>query len=124
MLQAAHACEVDVDRGPDWLFVRPRGKTFMGREAELAEQIWGLLEQSTTHRLVLEMDDIELLVSSLIGQLILLQKRIEIQCGMMRVCGLSAANQLALETCSLGGYLPQYQDRTEAVMGGRPNRPR
>jgi anti-anti-sigma factor len=96
----------------------------MGREAELANQVWGLLEQSTTHRLVLEMDDIELLASSIIGQLILLQKRIASQGGLMRICGLSASNQRALETCRLGGYLPQYQDRTEAVMGARPKQPR
>ena len=124
MRQATRACDVDVDRGPDWLFIRPHGQSLLGREAELAEQVWTLLEQSSTHRLVLEMDDIGLLASSVVGQLILLQKRISNQGGLMRLCGLSMDNQRVLATCRLGGYLPQYQNRTESVMGTRPPQPR
>jgi anti-anti-sigma factor len=95
-----------------------------GHELDLAEQVWSLLEQNMTHRLVLELDDIGLLISSLIGQLVLLQKKIGSQGGLMRLCGLSANNKRVLETCRLGGYLPQYADRTQAVMGERPVKPR
>jgi len=124
MVQATGGCELNVERGPDWLFVRPRGESLTDHAPELAEQLWALLEQSLTHRLVLEMDDVELLRSAIVGQLVLLQKRISGQGGLMRLCGLSPANQRVLATCRLGGYLPQYQNRTEAVMGERPTQPR
>lgn len=124
MVHAARRCEMDVERGPNWLFVRPHGATLRGNETELAAQVLGLLEQNFTHRLVLELDDLELLWSSIIGQLVLLHKRIDGQGGLMRLCGLSAANQRVLETCRLSEYLPQYNDRTEALMGVRPTQPR
>ena len=124
MAQAARCCKLDVERGPDWLFVRPHGATLRGHETELAEQILDLLEQNFTHRVVLELDDLGLLLSSIIGQLVLLHKRIDGQGGLMRLCGLSAANQRVLATCRLNEYLPQYRDRTAAVMGARPAQPR
>ena len=77
-----------------------------------------------THRLVLELDDIGPMMSSLIGQLVLLQKRISSHGGLMRLCGVSPSNQRVLAVCRLGGYLPQYADRTQAVMGERPMQPR
>lgn len=124
MVQAARGCELEVERGPDWLFVRPHGASLFGRETELADQVWNLLEQCTTHRLVLELDDLGPLVSAMIAQLMLLQKRISGQGGLMRLCGLSAANQRVLATCRLNGYLAQYNNRTEALMGARPVQPR
>lgn len=124
MIEAARGCDLHVDRGPDWLFVRPDGASLRGRESELGDQIWHLLEQCTAHRLVLELDDIGPLVSSLIGQLVMLQKRISEQGGLMRVCGLSSANQQVLATTRLGGYFPHYHDRNDAVMAARPSQPR
>jgi anti-anti-sigma factor len=124
MVQAARVGDLDVERGPDWLFVRPHGASLRGHEDGLAEQIWHLLEQSMAHRLVLEMDDVGPLVSSLIGQLALLHKRISGQGGLMRLCGLSAANQRVLMTCRLSGYFPPYSDRNDAVMASRPQQPR
>ena len=124
MIQAARGCELEVERGPDWLFVKPQGASLRGHEDELAEQIWQLLEQCTTHRLVLELNDVDLFVSSLVGQLVLLQQRICDRGGLMRLCGLSAANQRALIACRLNGYFPLYSDRTQAVMASRPQQPR
>jgi anti-anti-sigma factor len=83
----------------------------------LAEQVWSLIEQSFTHRLVLEMEKVPFLTSHLIGQLVCLQKRLHGHDGMLRISGLSARNQEVLETCRLGGCLPCYRDRESAVMG-------
>ena len=124
MVQSYGGCELDVERGPDWLFVRPHGESLRGHEDELAEQIWQLLEQCTTHRLVLELDDVGSFMSSLIGQLVLLHQRICNRGGLMRLCGLSAANRRALDASRLSGYFPQYRDRNEAVMAVRPMQPR
>ena len=77
MLATAPGCELDVERGPDWLLVRVRRMDLAESDAPpFAEQIWCLLEQHFTHRLVLELDQVRLLNSHLIGQLIQLYRRI------------------------------------------------
>jgi anti-anti-sigma regulatory factor len=107
------------------LFVRPHVAAKQADDGGLADQVWDLLECSSTHRLVLELDEVGLLESGLIGQLLLLKERIESRGGMMRICGLSPANQQVLAKCQLESFLPQYCDRTDAVMGGfRPTQPR
>jgi anti-anti-sigma factor len=124
MVQATHSLQLDVERGPDWLFVRPHVATLCEHATELANEVWQLLEQSLTHRLVLELDDIGPLYSSLVGQLIWLQKRISQEGGLMRLCGLSPDNQRVLNTARLSSYFGNYSDRNDAVMCSRPLQPR
>ncbi|MCU0878193.1 MAG: STAS domain-containing protein [Pirellulaceae bacterium] len=116
---------LDIDRGPDWLFVRLRpprqGDT---GEIPLAEMIWERLEQEFCHRVVLELDDVTFLRSWLVGQLVLLHKRVASHEGMMRLCGVSRANEDVLRACRLDGRFPAYRNRTDAVMGHRPPQPR
>ena len=125
MVQIAEGWELDVERGPDWLFVRPHRMSSHATETPpLAEQIWLLLKQNVTNRLVLELDDIRFLHSYLIGQLVWLHKRIHTQGGIMRISGLSTPNQEVLRTSQLASRFPQYSNREEAVMGYRPTQPR
>ncbi len=130
MAQIAHGWEFDVERGPDWLFVRPRGPAHDPLEMvevdapELADEVWALVEKYFTRRLVLELDQIGHLNSCLIGQLVRLYKRVGTQGGLMRICGLSTANRRVLDLCRLSGRLPCYDNRTEAVMATRPAQPR
>jgi anti-anti-sigma factor len=123
----AHRCwDFDVERGPDWLFVRPHrlSKGDLG-SLRFADEVWHLLEQHLMHRLVLEMDDVGHLDSNLVGQLLSLFKRIHAHDGMMRVCALSAANEDVLHACRLESHFPRYADREEAVMGqSNPRQPR
>ncbi|HTQ39355.1 MAG TPA: STAS domain-containing protein [Pirellulales bacterium] len=124
--QAVAGWHFDVDRGPDWMFVRLRPAHDGGaEELALAARIWSILEQSFTYRLVLELDHIELLQSCLIAQLVMLSKRIHSHGGMLRLCGLSPGNQQVLHVCRLEGCLPNYDNRGDAVMGTqRPLQPR
>lgn len=116
---------LEIDRGPDWMFVRPlpprQGDT---GEVPLAEEIWHKMEQSFCHRVVLELDAVLFLRSWLVGELVRLHKRVTSQGGMLRVCGLSAANQDVLRCCRLEENFPAYRNRTDAVMGHRPPQPR
>lgn len=117
--------DFEVERGPDWLFVRPRRAGGVMQDAStFAEQIWSMLEQQFTHRLVLEMGAIDYLDSQLIGQLIWLYKRIHTHDGMMRVCELSDGNEEVLHVSRLGGWFPSYRSREDAVMGVMPRHPR
>ncbi len=124
-MQAIQAgCDLNVDRGPNWLFVKVGS---IGDEADilcLADQLWSLLDRALTYRLVLEMDEIDILRSLLIGQLVLLQKRIHQHGGMLRISGLSADNWQVIERCSMASRFPAYRDRVEAVMGAPRPKPR
>ena len=125
VLDIAHGWTMDVDRGPDWLFVRLHGpKDTLPEDTNLAETLWNLLRQHFTNRLVLELDDVPMLRSHFIGQLVLLQKRIHMDGGLMRLCGLSSNHQEALTACRLRDRFPNYCDREAAVMGHRPGLPR
>ncbi len=125
MVQIGEGWELDVERGPDWLFVRPHFVSSQATETPLlAEQIWSLLKQNFTNRLVLELDQIRFLHSYLIGQLVWLHKRIHTQGGIMRISGLSTPNQEVLRISQLDGRFPQYLNREDAVMGYRPTQPR
>jgi anti-anti-sigma regulatory factor len=118
--------ELDVDRGPDWIFVRLRpGHDGLHDDFTLAERIWSLLAQSFTYRLVLELDRVPLLYSNLIAQMVLLSKRIHSHGGLLRLCQLSPENQQVIHVCRLDGCLPHYESRGAAVMGAyRPMQPR
>lgn len=118
MLAIAPACELDVERGPDWLLVRVRNVDLSESDApELTERLWCLLEQHFTYRLVLELDEVRSLSSDLIGQLLTLYQRIHEHDGVMRLCGLSPQNRQMLHACRVDDQLPPYDDREAAVMG-------
>jgi anti-anti-sigma factor len=124
MLQTAAGWGLDVDRGPDWVFVRIHPPDGFEEAPSLAETVWAVLEQSFTYRLVLELNDLPRLHSALIGQLVLLSKRIHNRGGLLRLCGMSEENRQVLRLCRLASCLPDYESRGDAVMGHRPNRPR
>jgi anti-anti-sigma regulatory factor len=117
--------ELKVERGPGWLWVKVE---HLDRRASasppLAEQVWSLMERHFVSRLVLELDALDLLNSHLIGQLVVLDKRIGQRGGLMRLSGLSPFNQTVLRTHGLEGRFPVYGDLTDAVMGACPRRPR
>jgi len=125
LLELAPEWTMDIDRGPDWLFVRPRpphsGDT---KEIALAEMIWQTLDQSFCHRVVLELDDVSYLRSWMIGEIVRLHKRVTSHGGMLRLSGLSHDAETVLRICRLTDRLPAYRNRTDAVMGYRPPQPR
>jgi len=125
MIDVAGGWALDVQRGPGWLFVRlnsaPEG---WWQAPPLAECIWSLMQQHFVYRVVLECDEIAPLTSEIVGQLVLLRRRIDGRGGVMRLCGLSPANQDALACCRLAERFPLYADREEAVMANRPKQPR
>jgi anti-anti-sigma regulatory factor len=125
MTQLCAPWSLDVERGPDWLFIRlhPPDDAALP-SAPLADTIWQQLQQHFTYRLVLEMDQVSMLPSWLVGQLVLLRKRIDQHGGLLRLCGCTAGNQEVLEATRLGACFPRYSDRQEAVLGWRPTQPR
>ncbi|MGD9722794.1 MAG: hypothetical protein AB7O59_15780 [Pirellulales bacterium] len=124
-VSVARGWDLEVDRGPDWLFVRPLAfDRALDDAPSLGEQIWGLLEQTLTHRLVLELGGLSL-DEKLIAQILQLQERVHAHDGIMRVCGLSAENEQLLRSHDVDGQIALYCDREAAVMcQDRPRQPR
>ena len=107
MLGVASGCDLDVERGPDWLLVRVRHLDLGKSDYPLlAEQIWSLLEQHFVYRLVLELDQVPMLNSGMIGQLVQLYRLICEHDGVMRLCGVSQRNRAVLHQCHLDERLP------------------
>ncbi|NQU20795.1 MAG: STAS domain-containing protein [Candidatus Nealsonbacteria bacterium] len=122
MLAIAPGWELGVERGPDWLLVKVKSVDEDAVNAPpLADEIWSLLQCHFTYRLVLELDQIHLLNSHLVGQLVSLYKRIREHDGVMRLCGLSDFNRQVLQMCRLDDRFAPCRDRKEAVMGGGPH---
>ncbi len=104
-----------IDRGPDWLIVQltPTDEPF----DNLADRLWSLLNQHFVYRLVLEMDYVDFLPSQLMGQLVMLHKRVLKHGGALRLSGLSPQCIDAIHVCRLDQALPHFSTRSEAVHG-------
>jgi anti-anti-sigma regulatory factor len=123
--QVACDWQFDVDRGPDWLLLRAHAPPNGDAEGmPLAEMIWDLMQQHFTRRVALDLSELKILRSVVIGQLVLLHKRIYSHEGLMRIVGLSDDNHRALIACRLHERFPQYATATEAIMAYRPLQPR
>jgi len=114
--------EIEVDRGPDWLFVRLHPD--QQRLDQVADRLWSVLNKHFIYRLVLEMDDVEMIPSQLMGQLVMLQKRVLQHGGALRLCGLSPQCEQALHFCRLDQALPHFANREDAVHGCAFAKPR
>lgn len=123
-LELASGWRVDLERGPDWLYVRPLPPADQAASIDLADAVWQVLEQEFTYRLVLELDELPVLHSELLGSLVRLSRRIYAHHGMFRICGLSERNVESLRLSRLAGQVSHYASREEAVMGHRPAQPR
>src|SRR5437773_12556873 len=125
LLELAPEWTTEIDRGPDWLFIRPQPpQGGSNGEVPLAVMIWQKLEQCFCYRVVLELDHLPVLRSWMIGELVRLHKRVTTNGGMLRVCGLNSEAAAVLRICRLADRFPSYRNRTEAVMGCRPPQPR
>lgn len=126
MLELASGWTLDIERGPDGLFVRLHGPASSDVQGtDLAEYLWLLLRQHFSNRLVLEMDQLPILHSCLPNELIRLQERISQDGGLLRLSGLSEGNRRVLRTARLSDWFPQYGCREDAVMERiLPARPR
>lgn len=117
MNELAPGWTMDMERGPDCLFVKLHGPNESQLDGnELSENLWELLKQHFIYRVVLELDDVTMLKSNIVGQLVRLNKQVQDHDGMMRLCGLSDQCSEVLRQARLDSYLPQYRDREEALM--------
>ena len=110
--------ELNVDRGPNWLFVKLRTHEAPQQDVpQFAEKLWSISSRHFIYRLVLELEDLEKLPSGMMGQLVMLQERLA-QCGgALRICGLSPECEETLQSCQMDSALQNHPSREAAVMG-------
>ena len=119
MLATSPGWEVDVERGPDWLFVRLGNPDPDVPVSSLADQLWSVLDCHFVYRLVLRLDGVDVIDRNLLSELVKLYRRIRLHGGVMRLCGLSSQHREMLENCRLSRWFPPYNDVREAVMATR-----
>lgn len=106
-----------IERGPDWLFVRVRMPDRSEHAGcQLADRVWTAMQYHMQRRVVLELDELPILRSELIRELVLLHRRVQASGGLLRLAGVSENNQQVLELCRLAERFPRYRDRHDAVM--------
>jgi len=121
MISDSASWQLSFDVSTEWLFFRIGGPTAdMALQQPLAEQAWSVAQEHGIRRMVFEFEPGVLLSSRLVGQLVMLHKRAHTHGGVVRLCGLSAANYQVLETMRLDGRFPNYKSREDAVMGYAP----
>jgi anti-anti-sigma factor len=118
MCDMAPSWELEVNRWLDWLFVAVRRPVQNAPEASsLAGRVWTLVEEQGAKRLVLELDEVDVLSAHLVGQLVVLRQRIASRGGVLRLSGLSPHNRKVLQVCGLEDDLPCYRTPKEAAQG-------
>lgn len=125
MTQLATGWNLEVDRGPEWLIVRlAHDGSSLGQDVSFAEAAWNAMQQHFAQRIVLDLHEVPLIHSFLVGQLVLLHKRVTSGGGIMRVCGLTPTNESVLHTARLHDRFPNYESCEAAMHGHLPNKPR
>lgn len=109
--------QMNLDRGPDWIFVRLIPPSDLAISPNLAAALWGVMENQFTYRMVLELDSVQVLNSHLLGELLQLSKRVDSCGGMLRICGLNEGVHDALRITRLQSQFSCYRDRGAALMG-------
>lgn len=90
----------------------------------LADRVGQLLQENGLEQLVVEMDDLPTLDSSLLGDLVQLHRRLHAAGGWMRLSGLDARHQRTLRAANLEDRFPRFTRRSPASGEQRPKKPR
>ncbi|MGA2619018.1 MAG: hypothetical protein ABSF26_15520 [Thermoguttaceae bacterium] len=122
-LETAAQWSLEVERGPDCLLVKLGGRFHEDpHRIRLADQLWDLLRQHFTYRLVVQLGDIDFLTTYVLRELITVAERVCAQGGMMRLCSLSRRDAKVLRRCAARSELPAYGSRQDALFSRAPAR--
>lgn len=108
---------IEVERGPDWLFVRVAGKADTG-QADLTASVWETIREHGASRVVLELDHVETIDEAFGGAIGEIGTRVRDAGGLIRICGLSEPQLSRLRSVAAASRVPHFDTRSDAV-GGR-----
>lgn len=105
-----------LDQQDRWLCVRLHPeRTNLSPGHGLIERLWEAIRERKALSVVLEMDDVTFLPSSLMGELVRLHKRLATHSGRLRLSGLRQECAEALHTCRLDRVLPSFDNREKSL---------
>jgi hypothetical protein len=108
---------IEVERGPDWLFVRVAGGAVAG-QGEITSSVWETIREHGASRVVLELDRVDAVDEALGGAIGELGTRVRDAGGLIRICGLSEPKLSQLRRSAAAASVPHFDTRADAV-GGR-----
>ena len=108
---------LEVERGPDWLFVKVAGKPGGGAD-DLTTSVWETIREHGASRVILELDRVETVDEALGGVIGELGTRVRDAGGLIRICGLSEPGLSRLRRVAAAASVPHFGSRSDAV-GGR-----
>ena len=108
---------IEVERGPDWLFVRVAGGAGAG-QGELTRSVWEAIREHGASRVVLELDHVDTIDEALGGAIGEIGMRVRDAGGLIRICGLSEPKLSRLRSVAAAAAVPHFDTRSDAV-GGR-----
>ena len=118
MKSVTEGLDLDVDRGPNWLFVKLQpSRPAVPESPHVADEVWSISKRHFIYRLVLDLEQLESFPEGMMGQIALLQERLVRQGGALRLCGLSPACEAVVQQCQLDKALPNHPSREAAVLG-------
>jgi hypothetical protein len=110
--------EMNVDRGPNWLFVKLRTKKSpRAAVPQIADKLWSISTRHFIYRLVVELDELEEIPPGWMDELVDLQQRLAECGGALRICGVSPDSDQSGTNGYLDCRLTNHATRAEAVMG-------
>ncbi len=108
---------LEIDRGPNWLFVKFHPGRSKAELAKMGDELWTVAENHFVYRMVVEMEEIDTLTDDLVRQLAKLREQLEEQEGALRVCGLQKSCAAKLENFHLDHTLQSHASRESAILG-------
>jgi anti-sigma B factor antagonist len=82
---------------------------------EVSEQLFAAIPNGRPIRLVLDFSGVELISSSLIGKLIVLQRRVDASQGKLRLCELTKTVDAVMKTTNLDRLFAIDRDRAASI---------
>lgn len=117
-LHVVDGLELNVERGPNWLFVKLRNKRkAWAKVPQLADKLWSIASRHFIYRLVVELDELDELPQEWMDELMELQSRLVDCGGALRICGLSPQCEETLHSRQLETTLTNHPSRADAVWG-------
>jgi hypothetical protein len=110
--------DINVDRGPNWLFVKLRNKRApLANGPQIADRLWSIASRHFIYRLVVELDELDEWPTGWMDELTQLQERLVDCGGALRICGLSRSCEETLHGRQFESTLTNHPSRADAVMG-------
>jgi anti-anti-sigma factor len=101
-----------------WLIFQLEQRRAVGAEATgLAQRLWQLAEEHGQRSIILDMNQVSFVSSSMMSELVRLNKRLSQHEGNLRLCSLHDACRDALHVSRLDEILSCYSSRGDALTG-------